>query len=269
MKTTRIIFAAAAMMAFATTSAFAGGACCAGKKASSAQQASASCGAKSAVQTADAAGGAGGCHGSMGAMAAATGMNCPVGAGACDWATCQQMNIQYRVTAANEEFKTFDREKAFAFATAEKAPVKYYFLDAAYADETAAKQALFTSMNRLVNDMLTMHCVVNGEVIACEMTAAEKAKDSKSATAWRVASRDFTSKTAAEAYLKKLQTAVASVSVVDRDGKAVKGCATDYAKECGKKNMSFKVADQVASDPVSADVLRAREQLRVVMTTQA
>lgn len=303
MKLTRILLAATAVMALTTTSAFAGGACCPGSKASSAEQAGASCGSKAtATQTAHAAGAggscgsttgakmasggscgsatgakmasAGGCCASKGAAMSAAGSNCPAGMehcgpANCDWASCEQMNVMYRVSNAKEEIVTADRDMAFAFAKAHKAKVQYYFLDNSYADEAAAKQALFASMNRMVNQMLTMQCVVDGEVIACEMTAAEKAAANKTPTAYRVASRDFTTRAEAEAYLKKLQAAVDAVCVTDAEGKAVKGCATDYAKESGKKKMSFKVANQVASDPVTADVLRAREQLRVVMTTQA
>ena len=178
-------------------------------------------------------------------------------------------NVQYRVSADGHEMKTFDRAKAFAFAEAAQVPIHFYVMDTAYDSESDANTALLTSLRQRMNDLLTMQYVVNGEAVKCGKSASDMASSCQGKVTYRVAAHDFAERAAAEAYMQRLQAAIASVKVMDPDGKPVEGCAASHAKQCGNKNLTFKVGDEVAGDAVTANVLQAREQLRLILTAQA
>jgi hypothetical protein len=294
MKGLKIFIAAVAVIGLAAGGAFAGANC--GAKHADTQQTSATCAAKGATaQAADAKAGCGSAAMSAGAgcgsKAAAAGAGCGsaamaasgccaggaksasagcmTSAGACDLTKCGMSNIEYRVSVDGHDMKTFDREKAFAFAQASNVPVRFYVKETAYQNEAEANMALLTTMRERMNELLTLQYVVDGQAMKCSKTASEMAsacQDKK--MAYRVASREFASQQEAESYLHKLQAAVAAVKVVDSNGKPVDGCAASHAKQCGDKKVSFKVGDQVAADPMDANLLRTREQLRIILTAQ-
>jgi hypothetical protein len=212
------------------------------------------------------------CAGAAGAGAGCcnrgAGTSCGSGAHAADMTSCTWSNIEYRVSAAGEELRTFDRDKALAMSASTGAPVAFYVMDTAYATEVAAQEALVASLDQHVQEMLTLQYVVNGEAVACPQAAAQMSSSGHCGMRYRVAARDFAKKAEAEAYLRKLSAAVQAVRVVDSEGNAVKGCASAHAARANHK-LTFKVGDQVAADPATADVLRAREQLRVILDSQA
>lgn len=295
MKGLTIFVAAVAVVSLAAGGVFAGPNC--GAQHADAQQASSSCAAKGATaQTADANGGCCGmataagsgcaaksagagasCHGAAmasggycpgGAQSASAG--CMTSAGSCDLSQCCMSNVQYRVSVDGHEMKTFDREKAFAFAEASHVPVQFYVKDTAYENEAEANTALLTSMRERMSELLTLQYVVDGQAMKCNQSASEMASTChEKQMTYRVASRDFASREEAQNYLTRLQNAVAAVKVVDSNGKPVDGCAASHAKQCGEKEATFKVGDQVAADPMSANLMRTREQLRIILSSQA
>jgi len=272
MKLTTRLLAATAVLSAMTMATFGAGSAlaCGGCGAhASATEASSGCAAHDASARMA---GAGDCPAGcpMGSCGMQSGMaGCPGAAGGCQFAACCMNSVRYEVTAGAQHVVTFDRDKAFAFAKSTGAPVTFYVMDAAYTTESAAKEALFISLDHRLHEMLSVQRVVNGQPIACGPDAGGRAASGRATLAYRVPTHDFARPAEAAAYLRTLRAKIASVNIVAADGRPVKGCAAAYAKQCGKKNLTFKVGDQVVADAVTADVLRAQQQLAIVLGPQA
>jgi hypothetical protein len=255
------LIAALALGAMVGMSVQAGEHCQAGAKQAGVKQVSSACAASSASCAAAKA---------AGKSCATTTMASACNPAGCDFTkggNCCQTSMTYVVKVNGESKATFNRQEAQSWASAAGTPIEFVVAGKTFASEDEAKMGLFTALHERVQSMLTVMCVnEQGEAVACKASEAKMTKDGKKMT-YRVANHDFTSREAADGYLAKVNARLASLKMVDDQGKPIDGCAVEYSKASHCK--SIQVGDKKFENPMEANITFAQERLRVLLTTEA
>lgn len=178
---------------------------------------------------------------------------------------CDATHVVYRVALEEGAKDYFDRSEAMKAAGSNS--VQFVALGTSYEDEREAQMAMLASLHERLQSFTTIQNVVNGESVACCATAAKMAKKSGSTVEYRVANRTFATKDQAEAYLGKIQAAIAAIQLTDAEGHAVEGCAVSYSKD--HANTSFKCGTKKIDDPMQANLTVAQEKFRAILLTDA
>jgi len=262
MKLARVLAASFALVAMVTVSVQAGGDHCAAAKQTGVKQASAACAASSASCAAMKASGKVCASGTMTA-AACNPAQCDFTKGG----NCCQASMTYTVKVNGETKATFSRTEADAWAAAAGAPVEFVAGGKTYTTIDEANNALLGAIRQQMQTMLTVMCVnEKGEAIACTASEAKMTKEGQKMT-YRVANHDFASREAADAFLGKVNARLASLQMLDDQGKPVDGCAVEYSKSSHCK--SIQVGEKKFENPMEANITFAQEQLRLLLTTEA
>jgi hypothetical protein len=212
---------------------------CGGKAVSASCAAACATGAKSASL---------GCVGKKGEMASAE---------ACKWGKvgecCTRVGVMYRVTNGGEPMDIVDRAEAFSAAEKADVPVQFVALGTPYETEDAAARAMVAALEGRIQQLMTVEFVGGSGGSHCAAMKQNVKAGSASKAGYKVASREFDSEGAANAYLAHLRAAVEKLQ-------------KSIEKDSESKSVRFKVGERVTDSEATADLYVAQERLYTILS---
>jgi len=164
-------------------------------------------------------------------------------------------------------FATQCKYSARAKAEETKTAVQYVVVDQAFADYDKAATFLTGQLESRAAEMRTVRFVAGKKCVGCPKMAAALDKSTGTTVKYRVGGFDFDTREEAARAAKKLDSALASVSMkYEVDGKEVGCCAS--AKKAGKK-ITYVVGDEKTDCETQAKLMLAEHMIKTIVDTVA